>query len=258
MNLAELQEQHIKKLEQNAKVKVVHKECWTFPVHTLQLTYKPVVRTSMDILMKMLLISFQEGKFQHAEQLSDILLVEQLFIQDLMTKMQKTGLIEKVDHVFELTHKGMQQLSSGVYEEEQEPKKVQLLYSPVHEKVLYGDLDEVLDIEDFPETFYRHSEHEDESPIPNDVLLQEIRTLKEDSDDEENETNNQVIISALDEIEQIQVNDVPCIEFIVYDKEKEAFCARVWNTLQNSWDLALEHQLNEKERPLWRERFDVV
>jgi len=254
MKLEDLKQQLSQKLEQNSKINIVQMECWTIPVHTLQITYKPVIRSKMDILMKMLLISFQKGNFQHAEQLSEILLVEQLFIQDLMTKMLKTGLIEKGETHYQLTAKGSSQLSSGVFEEEQEPKTMELHYSPVHETFLYGDVEEVLDYEDFPEENYRYVHHNEELQLSNEQILKELRDNKANSEnDEENQT--QEMISSVDLIEEIQINDVPCIEFIEYNKEKDLYSARIWNSVEESWDEILEQQINSKDRPTWKETF---
>ncbi|MFJ8235935.1 hypothetical protein ACIQ34_09345 [Ureibacillus sp. NPDC094379] len=254
MKLEDLKQQLSQKLEQNSKIKIVQMECWTIPVHTLQITYIPVIRSKMDILMKMLLISFQKGNFQHAEQLSDILLVEQLFIQDLMTKMQKTGLIEKEETHYQLTTKGLSQLSSGVFEEEQEPKTMELHYSPVHETFLYGDVEEVLDYEDFPEDSFRYVHQNEELQLSNERILKELRDNKANSEsNEENQT--QEIISSVEAIDELQINDVPCIEFIEYSIEKNLYSARIWNTVEESWDEILEQQINSKDRPTWKETF---
>ena len=45
--------------------------------------------------MKMMLIAFQKAEIETAEELSEILLVEQLFIDDLIAKMTSSGVIEK-------------------------------------------------------------------------------------------------------------------------------------------------------------------
>src|SRR5690606_4957614 len=112
-------------------------------------------------------ISLQKAKFKKAEQLSEILLVEELFIQDLLSKMHKTGLITKEDH-FQLTEKGLKQLTSGVFEEDQEITSKETLYSPTHQTFLHGEIEAVLDFEDFPEDMYRYHVQVEELQVDND------------------------------------------------------------------------------------------
>ncbi len=247
----ELQALQQKLSEQFHKTNILETAIWCVPVHTVNIAYKPIVRTKMDILMKMLLISLQKAKFKKAEQLSEILLVEELFIQDLLSKMHKTGLITKEDH-FQLTEKGLKQLNSGVFEEDQEITSKETLYSPTHQTFLHGEIEAVLDFEDFPEDIYRYHVQVEELQVDNDKLVEELRLLQMDEDEEE-ESN--LVITSIDSFEDIQVNDVPCIEFILFDEEKEQFTSRVWNTLTNNWDTTLQDQIEEKEKSAWKERF---
>lgn len=247
----ELQALQQKLSEQFHKTNILETAIWCVPVHTVNIAYKPIVRTKMDILMKMLLISLQKAKFKKAEQLSEILLVEELFIQDLLSKMHKTGLITKEDH-FQLTEKGLKQLTSGVFEEDQEITSKETLYSPTHQTFLHGEIEAVLDFEDFPEDMYRYHVQVEELQVDNDKLVEELRFLQMDEDEEE-ESN--LVITSIESFEDIQVNDVPCIEFIFFDEEKEQFTSRVWNTLTNNWDPTLQHQIEDKEKSAWKERF---
>ncbi|MEL3961223.1 hypothetical protein MKZ01_08075 [Lysinibacillus endophyticus] len=247
----ELQALQQKLSEQFHKTNILETAIWCVPVHTVNIAYKPIVRTKMDILMKMLLISLQKAKFKKTEQLSEILLVEELFIQDLLSKMHKTGLITKEDH-FQLTEKGLKQLTSGVFEEDQEITSKETLYSPTHQTFLQGEIEAVLDFEDFPEDIYRYYVQVEELQVDNDKLVEELRLLQMDEDEEE-ESN--LVITSIESFEDIQVNDVPCIEFVLFDEEKEQFASRVWNTLTNNWDTTLQHQIEEKEKSSWKERF---
>ncbi|WP_400194571.1 hypothetical protein [Lysinibacillus telephonicus] len=253
MELQLLQQKLLEQLESKTTGTIVQKDIWCFPVHTINVSYKPVLRTKMDILMKMLLISLQKAKFKNSEQLSEILLVEELFIQDLLSKMHKTGLITKVEDCYQLTEKGLKQLANGVYEEDQDTTSVELLYSPTHQSFFSGDIEEILDFEDFPEKIYRYSSHEEELNIDNDKILPEIRKLQHNYEDDQQ--SDQLFITSIDAIENVQINDIPCLEFIIFDKEKSSFHARVWNTLLDSWDTTLEYQLQEKEQSMWQEKY---
>ncbi|SOC27557.1 hypothetical protein SAMN05880501_12319 [Ureibacillus xyleni] len=237
--------------QQFHKTTILERLIWCVPVHTVNIAYKPILRTKMDILMKMLLISLQKAKFKKAEQLSEILLVEELFIQDLLSKMQKTGLITKEEH-YRLTEKGLQQLTSGVFEEDQDMTSMETLYSPTHQTFLHGEIEAVLDFEDFPEEIYRHQVQVEELQVDNEKIIKELRSLQTD---EEAEEESNLFITSVESFEDIQVNDVPCIEFVLFDDEKGQFTSRVWNTLTNNWDEILQHQIEEKEKTIWKERF---
>lgn len=90
-----LQKRLEKEIYQNSKVKIMESLNWCVPVHTIEVEYKRVKRTKMDVLMKMMLISFQKANINTSAQLSELLMVEQLFIDDLIEVMRKSGLIEK-------------------------------------------------------------------------------------------------------------------------------------------------------------------
>lgn len=253
MELKSLQQQLAVQLESSTNSTIVNKDIWCIPIHTINVSYKPVLRTKMDILMKMLLISLQKAKFKNSEQLSEILLVEELFVQDLLLKMQKTGLIAKEEDVFHLTEKGLNQLANGVYEEDQEQATIELLYSSTHQSFFNGDIEEILDFEDFPDKLYRYSSHDEELSIEREKIITKIREIHvEEEDDERAE---QFFITSIDSFEDVQINDVPCLEFILLDEKKGLAHARVWNTLLDSWDTNLESQLQEKEQSLWKEKY---
>lgn len=254
MELHSLQQSLREELTKKSKVSILESNAWCVPVHTLNITYKPVIRTKMDILMKMIFLSLKEPKFENAEQISEILLVEQLFVEDLLSKMQKTGLIAKVDSFYQLTEKGQKQFASGVFEEEQDATSTELLYSPTHFGFLNGDIEEVLDFEDFPEQIFRYQVQEDELDLEDNLVIKEIKTQTKDVEDASDD-QEKLLITSIDSVEDVQINDVPCIEFLLYEEEKDLFSSRVWNTLLNQWDEKLEHLIQENEKVTWREKF---
>ncbi|MEK4494755.1 hypothetical protein [Ureibacillus sp. FSL W8-0352] len=245
MELHQIQQQLIKKLEKEKSGLIIHTDIWCIPMHTYEITYQPVRKRTMDILMKILLFSCQKSTFERAEQLSEILLVEPLFIEDLLRKMQKNGLLIRENNYYQLTEKGMKQFSLGVFEEELEPVVIELLYSPVHHQIVEGDIEEVLDFDDFPEQIYRYIRNE-EGPVSAPFMMKAIQNMQAT----ELEEDHQEIKSILS-MENTQVNDVPCIEFIIWNAENKELFIRVWNTLFNSWDQQLEQELNEKESSEW-------
>lgn len=255
MELLSLQQSLSTQLIKKSNSSILKTDTWCVPVHSVNITYKPVSRTKMDILMKMILQSVANNAFENAEQLSDILLVEQLFIQDLLSKMEKTGLIKKVDSHYQQTEKGQKQLQSGVFEEEQDMKTIELLYSPSHQLFLNGDIEEVLEFEDFPEQLYRYHKQEEKISIQDEQVIEEIRAYEHPESDEGETGKDLFVIPSIDSIEDIQINDIPCIEFILYDQQQDHFSVRVWNTLIDNWDEKLEHEIFQKEQSTWRENY---
>lgn len=236
MELQQIKQQLITQLEKEYGGNVLHSDIWCIPVQTYEIAYQPIEKKSMDILMKILLFSFQKSTFTNAEELSDILLVEPLFVEDLMKKLMKNGLLEKEGEFYQLSAKGQAQFSQGIFEEVLDPVTEEILFSPVHEKILEGDIEQVLDFDDFPDEMYRYMDKEE--PIVNEeTMLNEIRLRQV----EEN-----VEIKKILSIEHVQTNDVPCIE-LVCQKEKEEKVIRVWNTLTENWDRQLEKQISERE-----------
>lgn len=243
-----------KRLEQeiyrNSKVKIMESLLWCVPVHTIEVNYRRVKRTKMDVLMKMMLISFQKAEISSSSQLSELLLVEQLFIEDLIEVMKKSGLIEKRETNMVLTAKGLLQLEQGVFEEEQEPGTHNILYSPTHHTFLTGEIKPASEGEELLQV-YRYAKEEQKLSIENSTLLEALlHSNIESMEGEELITISEIISSS-----ELYIDDIPCLEYIVYNEQEDLLYARVWNTLTDQWDEALETQLNENERLSWRERF---
>ncbi|MEK4523747.1 hypothetical protein NSQ95_01940 [Psychrobacillus sp. FSL W7-1457] len=245
-----LQKRLEKEIYQNSKVKIMESLNWCVPVHTIEVEYKRVKRTKMDVLMKMMLISFQKANINTSAQLSELLMVEQLFIDDLIEVMRKSGLIEKREANIVLTAKGKQQLEQGIFEEEQEPGTHNILFSPTHKNFLSGDIKPASEGEELLQV-YRYAKDEKKLAIEQAILLDALHQ----SNIEEHEGEELIIISEIISSTEMYIDDIPCLEYIIYNEQEDLFFARVWNTLTDQWDEALETQLNENERLSWREKF---
>ncbi|MER2263243.1 MAG: hypothetical protein ABS934_14655 [Psychrobacillus sp.] len=245
-----LQKRLEQEIYQNSKVKIMESLNWCVPVHTIEVEYKRVKRTKMDVLMKMMLISFQKTNINTSAQLSELLMVEQLFIDDLIEVMRKSGLIEKREANIVLTAKGKQQLEQGIFEEEQEPGTHHILFSPTHNNFLTGDIKPASEGEELLQV-YRYAKDEKKLAIEQAILLDALHQ----SNMEDHEGEELIIISEIISSTEMYIDDIPCLEYIIYNEQEDLFFARVWNTLTDQWDEALETQLNEKERLRWREKF---
>ncbi|MEG0258984.1 MAG: hypothetical protein RR595_03440 [Lysinibacillus sp.] len=258
--MSKLQQRLSRELQQNSSVKIVATNNWCMPIRTVEVTYEPIRRSKMDVFMTMLLISIQEADMRSAEDLSELLLVDPLFAEDLVTLMTRVRLLEKVEGYYRLTAKGENQLALGIFEEELKVASSSLLYSPCHKDFLKGDLESLEEHDELPEPF-RYVDEKEESRVTFEdaLLIEALKAMAADDEDERVEAvaseAAQTIISSIISAEATQINDIPCHEFIVYDKEQDILYARIWNTLTDRWDKELEQQLTTREQLQWRAKY---
>lgn len=240
----------MRELQQNRHVKIVKSTDWCIPIRTIEVTYEPIRRSTMDVLMQMLLISMQEAKFQNVQELSELLLVDPLFIEDLVSLMSRVRLIEQSEGFYKLTPKGQQQLARGIFEEELEVETATLLFSPCHQAILPAGEEDIEEFDELPAP-YRYVDKEAEQQEQFDEAMLLIALQQE----EQEASSSQKIIETIVTSEAKQINDIPCLEFLLYDKDQDIFYVRVWNTLLNKWDEELERQLTDQEQPQWRAQY---
>ena len=207
----------------------------------------------MDILMKIVLLSCQQAEIAEPKELSDMLLVEELFIRDLLQNLQRTGLVEK-EQYYQLTDKGKKQLENGIFEEAQEEESLSLLYSANHKYFLKGDIEQLDALDELPEplpyAFEQPMNLEEEAIID---AIQEKRAVEEEEEHDIHKV--QTFVTSINSKEIIQIHDIPCMQFIIYNKHKDLLYVRVWNTLTGHWDETLEKLLMEKELLSWRQQY---
>ncbi|MGM9968585.1 MAG: hypothetical protein ACI383_13940 [Rummeliibacillus sp.] len=242
-----------KKIKQDPKAKILATFSWCFPIQTIEFKYKPVKRLTMDILMKMVLLSCKQAEIAEPKELSDLLLVEELFIRDLLQNLQNKGLVEK-EAYYQLTARGEKQLENGIFEEEQEEETQELLYSANHKSFLTGNMEDLDDLDELPEPFPYASE--EPMDVEDEVIFNALQENRPAFENEETDQDAvQTFITSITSNKIIQINDVPCVQFILYNKEKDLLYTRVWNTLTGHWDETLENLLTEKEILKWREDY---
>jgi len=204
----------------------------------------------MDVLMTMLLLSIQEADFGSAQELSELLLVDPLFIDDLVSLMIRVNLVKSEEQFYRLTEKGQQQLERGIFEEELEVETSTLYFSPCHQSFLTIDINHD-EYDELPELYrYIDKEAEQQEQFEESLVIAALQEVNA-----EEEENSQKIISKIVQTEAQQINDSPCLEFVLYDREQDLLFVRVWNTLLNQWDHHLEQQLTDKEQLTWREQY---
>lgn len=250
--MQELEKRLKRELQQNMKSSILHSAKWSIPVHSLEVEFISVKRTKMDVLMKMMLLTFQKTEMENATDLSELLLVEPLFIQDLIELMLRTRLIERREGIYRLTEKGVHQLEHGIFEEAQDPETSNVLYSPSHEAFLKGEVHTVDNVDELE--IYRYVKEgylDEELSFEDEQLIEALRM----SGAEDGEGEVRTVLSEIVTMTDLYIDDIPCLEFILYNQDEDIVYARVWNTLLEQWDEKLENQLNDKERLEWRSRY---
>lgn len=238
-------------LLENSSVKIMEADRWHLPVENFNVAFKRVKRSKMDILMKMMLLTFGETNIRRAANLSELLMVEELFIDDLIKKMQRTGLIRLEKDIYKLTTKGQKHLKTGIIEEEMEEESTVLFYSSVHDE-FWPEMTVPVNETDEELTLFRYANNKD--------LINKDRLFKVLSERENGleEDGFQKVVADVMNFDQQMVNHVPCLEFIMYNKELDTFYSRVWNTWHSHWDDTLEKQIEDEERVRWREKWLTV
>ena len=235
-------------LLENPAIQIKKSVIWHLPVITYDVAFKRVKRSKMDILIKMMLLTFEQTDIRRAANMSELLLVEERFIVDLLDKMQRMGLIRLEKGSYKLTSKGNEQLKTGIIVEELEEEWTVLSFSPVHDE-FWPELTEPL-----PET-------NEELPLfryaNNQVLINAERILQVLAERENGLEENgfQTVVAEVNSFDQQKVEHIPCLEFQLYNKEQDIFYARVWNTWLGRWDDTLEKRIEERERVDWREKW---
>jgi predicted transcriptional regulator len=227
-------------------VKLLETVKWTLPIQLFDIEYETVKRTKMDILMKMLLVAFRTSRFSSAEELSDMLVVEPLFITDIIDRMKRAGMIVKSDGGYTLTEIGKQRLEAGIYVHPPEKEEATVQYSATHGAFFVGELP------DGTGESYRHAADD--------------RKLKEMSDDEwrgaldqlnvaYEEGDVQLVVDAITSVKELERSAIPCFEFRLHQTSEDRLFVRVWNTMTSEWDETLETHLLERDLSAWREKY---
>ncbi|WP_432357197.1 hypothetical protein [Sporosarcina sp. UB5] len=233
-------------LLRDLNVKLLETAKWSLPIQVIDVEYETVKRTKMDILMKMLLVAFRSSQFTSAEELSDMLVVEPLFIEDIIERMARAGMIVKSNGAYSLTETGKQQLEAGIYVQPPETEETTVHYSPSHGKFLVGELTEGV-----TET-YRHTE---ESRKLINFRDEEWRQALDQLDVEYTDGNVQLVVQSIAAVNELEQNAIPCIEFRLHQTADDRLYVRVWNSMTGEWDETLEKQIMEQELSEWREKY---
>lgn len=228
----------------NPDVTIIKEQVWQLPVVLYDARFERVKRLKMDILMKMLLLAFQEADIRRAANLADMLFVEELFIRDLIDKMQRTGLIGLEKKGYRLSAKGMDYLERGIFDEEMEEDSTRVSFSAVHNEYRLAGDDPDTEADDGLLPFRYAVKGSLNKDRMFQLLSKELVYPPEDG--------FQVIVTGIARCIEQETRAVPCIEFQLYDAKQDIFYARVWNVQLGSWDEGLAKRIEEREVVSWR------
>jgi len=235
-------------LEANSDVSVIKQQTWKLPIVLYDLGFSRVKRLKMDVLMKMLLFAFQETEIHRAANLAELLLVEELFIRDLMEKMQRTGLIQLEKRGYRLTAKGFDYLEKGIFDEEMEGDDTVMSFSSVHDEYALALQNEHPEASETMPLYRYFKKAALNKERVQQLLLSEMVFPEEEG--------FQVIATDVTSCIEQETDFIPCIEFQLYDSKQDLFYARIWNTLSGTWDEILAKQIEEREVVRWRKAME--
>lgn len=233
-------------LLRDLNVKLLETAKWSLPIQVIDIEYETVKRKRMDILMKMLLVAFRTSRFASVEELSGMLIVEPLFIQDIIDRMDRAGMIVMNDGAYSLTETGRQQLDAGIYIQPPEMEESTVRYSPLHGRFLVGEFT------DGSREAFRHALVFRKLT---DFRDEEWREALDQLDVAYTDGNVQLVVQAITAVNELERNSIPCIEFRLHQTADDRLFARVWNTMTGEWDETLENHIMERELTEWREKY---
>ena len=211
-----------------------------------QVTYAPVQRLSMDILMKMLLMTFHELHITSLQSISDLLAVEHFFVEDLTNTLLRNELVIVEEGVYTLTARGEAQLTSGVFEDALAEQQLEVTYSPLHQTYFTEDVEAIYELT-LPEPYaYIDEVKMQQADAPEELLVALLQQLQASHSDVK------TYVSSVKEMPLTEMLEVPCVAFVLYNAKEDVFSARVWNTLTNRYDDVLEAHFVEHAIAHWR------
>ncbi len=235
--MQELKQRLQRELLSDLHVSIVESGECSVPLQAIDVQYTPTSRVAMDVLMKMVLIVIRKLPISKAEQISELLHVELIFITDILHMLQAQRMITQ-QVPYALTTRGESQLAQGIFEQQLPSTKTTLLYSLVDQAFSTISLEAVEANEHFYAPLY-------DSAMP---------TLTDEQYCKHLTVAPHHIVLTIDEATMQQVYDVPCLYFVLYNKQEDSYYARAWHVLAERFDSAIEQKLNEK-RPQWREKY---
>lgn len=239
-----LQKKLQREIQQQPNLQIEKSASWGLPVELVNISYTTIKRTTMDILMKMMLLTIDKLPIADPKMVAEFLAVDSLFAEDLLGKMKRADMVRERKEVLELTQQGMNQLQSGIYEQPPEHKDIIMYYSACHQKILREEKEDIIKTKIEPFRLAKKQAHK-----MNDLNEETLRSALLSVGVEMSEGPLQIVLDEINKAVHISNQLIPCIEFAVYNRAEDMRFTRVWNTLLDQWDEQLE-KLIDQEKPL--------
>jgi len=243
-----------KQFTEQPHMRLLGSEAWVFPIQLADVQMKTVVRSQMDVLMKMILKILKKLDVKEANEIGELLAVETIFIEHMLTLLKQNKMVEKAEGLYQLTPLGTEHLNRGTFVHDPTDEQIDLFYSPYHQEVLTHDYEQPMIEETDNLAEYRieqETTQKDVTSLDDDQMTQIIL-----------ESGYEILVDdgqkQIDEITSIQLKEtVPavCFEFHVHDTTEDLVFIRVWNTWTGSFDVAFETELNQKEASRLRKEY---
>ncbi len=228
-------------LQRQPDIQIQQSDSWGLPVELVKVSYTTIKRTTMDILMKMILLTIQKLEVSDSRRIAEFLAVEPLFVEDLFSKMQAALMIEKRSGSFALTAIGIAQLQSGVYEHPPEKSQKKFYYSASHDAIVCREPEKIFTSK---VKAFRLANKQTSEVV--NIDKEKLQSALLSAGAEKADGSLQAVIHTIEIPEVLEKQLIPCIEFYVFNRAEDKYFTRVWNTLTEQWDERLEKLVDEQ------------
>lgn len=247
----EYQERIIKEeIINKAHVQILNTLEWKIPIERFEVTLTTATLTRIDALKKMIMRLLLTEPIE-AEELTEFLKVDPLFIKDVLEYLERSGLAILLGRKLELTELGRKQYEAGTILSKPVNEKIEFDYSPANDTVIpKEEKNDFLKFDwELEEYRYRqksidlHGKELEENALRE--IIGESKAVFEKGGKEK-------IISAISPINRLNVKYAKCIEFQLYDVLEDKAYSRVWNGAVGSWDRSFEQKIDKQESEQWK------
>ena len=233
-------------LLEQSHLRMLGNDSWVFPLQQAEIQIKTVVRSQMDVLMKMILKILDRLEVKEPNEISELLAVETIFVDHMLRLMKQSNMVEKTESIYRLTTSGSEHLTKGTFAHDPMDEEVEVEYSSYHNESLKRDqgfniVDEDENVADF--RFKEEAEKIDVTKFDDST----IRQMIQDSDYEFIVENGQKVIEEISSVELKQTLRAVYLEFHLHDRTEDTIFIRVWNTWSGKFDPRFEDELNQKD-----------
>lgn len=233
-------------LLEQSHLRLLGSDSWAFPLQLAGIQMKTVVRSQMDVLMKMILKILERLEVKQPNEISELLAVETIFIDHMLELMIQSNMVEKTDTIYRLTPSGSMHLTKGTFTHDPMDEDVEITYSPYHNESLERDYGHNIIDEDENIPNFRFENETDLVDVKNLDELH-IRQMIESSGYEFLVENGQKVIEEICSIDLKESLRAVGLEFHLHDRTEDTVFIRVWNTWTGKFDPRFENELNQKE-----------